>query len=302
LIPRLSFETGAKVLKAVLAIAFLISGALGSYILATDSYLWAQAPTHADGLVAFVVLDLVAVAGIYALPRIARIVVLLLPVVQLAAMAGDLYMGLGSPGSVIQGAFHEYLLNDSAFMILLVLQAVLAALAFGNLLQPHPDPRAGRRGAGLSSMKATVAANRRAISRALIAAVVVVVVIVAGVGIYFATASNGASVSTSSTQYSGPPALQVSIYSGAANSANPPGYTPDSVTLVIGVNNTVTWTNNDSIHHTVTSTSAPSGGSFNSGNMNGGGATYTHTFTVPGMYQYDCEYHSWMTGTIVVKA
>jgi plastocyanin len=300
LIPKPSFETGAKVLKAVLAIAFLISGALGSYILATDSYLWAQAPTHADGLVAFVVLDLVAVAGIYALPGITRIVALLLPVVQLAAMAGDLYMGLGSPGSVIQGAFHEYLLNDSAFMILLVLQAVLAGLAFGNLLQHHPDPRAGRRGLRMGSV--TARADRRAISRALIAAVVVVVVIVAGVGIYFATSSNAASVSTSSTQYSGPPALQVSIYSGAANSANPPGYTPDSITLVMGVNNTVTWTNNDSIHHTVTSTSAPSGGSFSSGNMNGGGATYTHTFTVPGTYQYDCEYHSWMTGTIVVKA
>ena len=77
--------------------------------------------------------------------------------------------------------------------------------------------------------------------------------------------------------------------------------TPDSITLVIGVNNTVTWTNNDSVHHTVTSTTAPAGGSFNSGNMNGG-ATCTHTFTVPGTYHYDCIYHSWMTGTMVVKA
>jgi plastocyanin len=51
----------------------------------------------------------------------------------------------------------------------------------------------------------------------------------------------------------------------------------------------------------VTSTSAPQGGSFNSGNMSAG-ATCTHTFTVPGTYQYDCVYHSWMTGTIVVKA
>src|SRR2546430_10515364 len=93
--------------------------------------------------------------------------------------------------------------------------------------------------------------------------------------------------------------LQVSIYSGSANSANPPGYAPDSITLVIGVNNTVTWTNNDSAHHTVTSTSAPPGGPFNSGNMDAG-ATCTHTFTVPGTYQYDCIYHSWMTGTIVV--
>jgi len=208
-------------------------------------------------------------------------------------------MGLGSPGSVVQGAFHEYLLNDSAFMVLLVLQAVLAGLAFGNLLQPHSDPRIGRT-AGTSSIEAARPVNRRAVSRALIGAVVIVAVILAGAGIYLATASSTAS-STSSTRYSGPPPLQVSIYNGAANSANPPGYTSDTVTLVIGVDNTVTWTNNDSIHHTVTSTSAPSDGSFNSGNMNGG-AVYTHVFTVPGTYQYDCEYHSWMTDAMVVKA
>ena len=296
-ISKLSFNLSTKVLRVVLAVSFLFSAVVGSYILATDTYLWAQAPTHADGLVAFVILDIIAVVGIYVIPRVTRIAALLLPVVQLVAMAGDLYMGLGSPGSVVQGAFHEYLLNDSAFMVLLVLQAVLAGLAFGNLIQPYSDPRIGR---AAGSIKASRPANRRAVSRALIGAGVIVAVILAGAGIYLATASGTAS-STSSTQYSGPPPLQVSIYNGAANSANPPGYTPDSVTLVIGVNNTVAWTNDDSIHHTVTSTSAPSGGSFNSGNMNGG-AVYTHTFTVPGTYQYDCAYHSWMTGTIVVRA
>jgi plastocyanin len=65
----------------------------------------------------------------------------------------------------------------------------------------------------------------------------------------------------------------------------------------------VTWVNNDgSVHHTVTSTSVPSGAtSFNSGDM-AGGATFTYTFTVPGVYQYDCVYHPWMTGTVTVVA
>jgi plastocyanin len=131
--------------------------------------------------------------------------------------------------------------------------------------------------------------------------VIAVVVVTVAVVFYIATVSAAATTtSTSLGQSSGPPAVQVSIYSGAANSANPPGYIPDNLTLVVGINNTVTWTNNDSAHHTVTSTSAPSGGSFNSGNMNGG-ATYTHTFTVPGTYKYDCIYHSWMTGTLIVK-
>ena len=93
-----------------------------------------------------------------------------------------------------------------------------------------------------------------------------------------------------------PPAVQISVYT-----SNAPGYRPDTVTLVIGVNNTVTWTNSDSAAHTITSTSSPSGAAFDSGNMNPG-ATCTWTFTVPGTYQYKCRYHSQMTGTIVVKA
>jgi plastocyanin len=66
----------------------------------------------------------------------------------------------------------------------------------------------------------------------------------------------------------------------------------------------VTFTNNDAanggIHHTVTSTSVPSGAaSFNSGDM-ALGAKFTVMFTVPGTYQYYCAYHPWMVGTITV--
>ena len=145
--------------------------------------------------------------------------------------------------------------------------------------------------------------DRRGIGKAVVAAIVIIVVAVGGVVAYEVssnTAPPNSSVCGSSAR-SGQTPVQVSIYSGSSNSANPPGYTPDSIILVVGVNNTVTWTNNDSVHHTVTSTSAPTGGAFNSGNMQPGVAC-THTFTVPGTYQYDCVYHSWMTGTVVVKA
>ncbi|MDA4123813.1 MAG: hypothetical protein OK456_11595 [Thaumarchaeota archaeon] len=100
--PRLGIAMNEKVLRMVLGGCLVLSALLGSYILATDSYLWAEAPLHAYGLIAFVAIDLVAVVGIYVLPRLARVVALLLPAVQLAAMAGDLYTGLGSPGSVVQ--------------------------------------------------------------------------------------------------------------------------------------------------------------------------------------------------------
>lgn len=144
--------------------------------------------------------------------------------------------------------------------------------------------------------------DRSGVGRPILAAIVIVVVAFAGVAVYMVV-SNTAPPSSSacSASSSGGSTVQVSIYKGSSNSNDPPGYTPDAITLVLGVNSTVTWTNNDSVHHTVTTTSAPTGGSFNSGNMDPG-ATCTHTFTVAGTYEYDCIYHSWMTGTIVVKA
>jgi plastocyanin len=104
-----------------------------------------------------------------------------------------------------------------------------------------------------------------------------------------------------------PAVVVVSIPAGAgAGASAAPGYAPDNVTVVIGVNNTVEWTNNDTQNggtdHTVTSTSVPSGAkSFDSGIM-AEGATFTQTFTVPGTYEYHCTIHSWMTGSVVVLA
>jgi plastocyanin len=96
-------------------------------------------------------------------------------------------------------------------------------------------------------------------------------------------------------------AVEVSIPSGtgASSSLN---FSPNSVTVVIGVNNTVTWSNNDAATHTVTSSSVPAGAkSFDDGSLSPG-ATFSVTLTVPGTYKYHCSIHAWMTGTIVVKS
>ena len=66
---------------------------------------------------------------------------------------------------------------------------------------------------------------------------------------------------------------------------------------MIGVNNTVTWVNNDDAPHTVTAND----GSFNSGNLDPG-QSWSFTFTDPGTYTYHCSYHSWMEGTVIVKS
>jgi plastocyanin len=95
---------------------------------------------------------------------------------------------------------------------------------------------------------------------------------------------------------SSPQTTFVSILSGSADSVSI-SFSPVQVTVAIVVNNTVTWVNNDNAGHTITSRD----GSFGSGNI-GAGGSFTNTFTTPGTYSYYCAYHSWMVGTVVVKA
>lgn len=92
--------------------------------------------------------------------------------------------------------------------------------------------------------------------------------------------------------------VTVSMVPGSgSNTSIGKAYLPDPVTVVIGVNNTVTWNNDDNAPHTVTANDA----SFDSGNV-APGQSFTYTFTTPGTYQYHCIYHPWMVGTIIVKA
>ncbi len=72
-------------------------------------------------------------------------------------------------------------------------------------------------------------------------------------------------------------------------------FNPEDLTINVG--DTVTWTNNDGMGHTATSTDGPA--SFDSGNIASGG-TWSFTFTEVGTYEYKCDYHSSMTATITV--
>lgn len=104
---------------------------------------------------------------------------------------------------------------------------------------------------------------------------------------------SGASSSTTSVGAK----TNIAIAPGSATNPNSTGFTPSIVTVVIGENNTVTWTNNDAAPHTVTADD----GSFSSGNLNSGDS-YTLTFDKPGTYTYHCSYHPWMKATVVVKS
>ena len=97
-------------------------------------------------------------------------------------------------------------------------------------------------------------------------------------------------------QVTGPGSARVDIVSGAGSDTTINGYSPDSVTVVMGVNNTITWVNNDNAPHTVTADD----GSFNSGNISPS-QPFSFTFTTAGTYKYHCVYHPWMTATIIAK-
>lgn len=70
-------------------------------------------------------------------------------------------------------------------------------------------------------------------------------------------------------------------------------FTPGEVTIKAG--DTVTWTNNDTVAHTVT------GNGFDSGSIPQGG-TYSHTFDTAGSFDYHCTFHPQMApGKVTVQ-
>jgi plastocyanin len=67
--------------------------------------------------------------------------------------------------------------------------------------------------------------------------------------------------------------------------------------IVVEVGATVTWTNEDSTRHTVTSDD----GDVLDSPLFGRGETYSHTFTAPGDYYYHCDPHPQMRGLVTVR-
>ena len=70
-------------------------------------------------------------------------------------------------------------------------------------------------------------------------------------------------------------------------------YIPAGVEVAVGA--TVTWVNEDGRPHTLTAAT----GAFDSGAMHRG-SRFAHTFTEPGSYRYECDYHLNMSGVILV--
>lgn len=71
-------------------------------------------------------------------------------------------------------------------------------------------------------------------------------------------------------------------------------FSPMSIKVKVGT--TVTWTNDDSIRHTVTADE----GEGPKSDLFGKGETYSYKFTKSGTFTYHCQPHPYMHGTVVV--
>ena len=124
---------------------------------------------------------------------------------------------------------------------------------------------------------------------------IVAVAAVIAFAIALAGCSGGASSST-------PPASSTGGSSGSAPAAGATAVTisnfafsPAEITVKVG--DTVTWTNQDSVGHTVTSDD----GSFASQNPIAQGGTYSFKFAKAGTYTYHCAVHPSMTAKVTVQ-
>jgi plastocyanin len=85
----------------------------------------------------------------------------------------------------------------------------------------------------------------------------------------------------------------VTIPSGA-ETKGAAAYAPNPINVSVG--SSVTWTNTDSVTHTVTSDNSV----FNSGTLPAG-QSYSFTFSTAGTFPYHCTLHPGMVGTVVVQ-
>ena len=82
--------------------------------------------------------------------------------------------------------------------------------------------------------------------------------------------------------------------------SNPSASGDENTSRTIEVGDTVKWVWNSNNHNVVSNSNADE--SFNSGNTQNAGATFSHTFTSEGTNGYRCGPHASMNGTITVRA
>jgi hypothetical protein len=120
-----------RILTAILTAVLAASAVLGFRILATDSWLWEAAPTHAYGLIAFVALDIGLALAVLRRVIFSATAAALAGTIQFGAMLLDMLSG--GPAGVSSTSFSRYLINDTAYVSLLVIQVSLVLVALATM-------------------------------------------------------------------------------------------------------------------------------------------------------------------------
>lgn len=111
------------------------------------------------------------------------------------------------------------------------------------------------------------------------------------------TAPASSAPAASAAQSSAPAASVPAASTGAGDAVTIANFSFSPTPLTVKVGSTVTWTNQDSVAHTVTADD----GSFESSHI-GGGGTFTQTFAKAGTFAYHCSIHPSMKATITVSS
>ena len=92
--------------------------------------------------------------------------------------------------------------------------------------------------------------------------------------------------------------VHVSIIPGSWDPRQPDNYVPKDIRVILFINHTVIWTNDEDLDvaHTVTH----DGGLFDSG-LFGKGESFKYNFGREGVYTYHCVPHPWMRGSVTVE-
>ena len=151
-------------------------------------------------------------------------------------------------------------------------------------------------------IRAAESADKRKVDRRLSISTIIILVLaaIAGAAYYFGTPPSVPSAPVSNDCPIG--LTQIVIPPGIGANASLK-YEPPTLTLIVGLNNTAVWNDEDtSVTHVVYSVSVPPGGLPWDIDPMYGGNSYCVILTAPGTYFYDMYLPYQVEGRIIVKA
>ncbi len=136
--------------------------------------------------------------------------------------------------------------------------------------------------------------NKRAATGLLVVAVIVIVGGIAAIAMKPKAKQANSSTTTTSTSATDKTSATKEASQSNTVTIQDFAYSPAAITVKVGT--TVTWTNQDSVGHTVTVTS----GTGPDSQLFGKGETYSYTFKKAGTFDYFCKPHPYMKGSVTV--